>query len=66
MKSVAPRIEFFGMVSNGQKSSTYMATAVEPAAESRMGFNLNITSGRNLSRRRQATRSSWGPGSRNR
>ncbi len=33
---VAPRIEFFGMVSNGQKSGTYMGTAVDPAAERRM------------------------------
>lgn len=45
---VAPRIEFYGMVSNGKKSSTFMATAVDPAAEDHMGFKLRITTGRTL------------------
>jgi putative ABC transport system permease protein len=49
VKGLAPRIEFFGMVSNGQKSPTYMAQAVDPAAEERMGFRPKIQSGRNLS-----------------
>ncbi len=49
VKGVAPRIEFFGMISNGQKSPTYMAQAVDPAAEERMGFRPRILSGRNLS-----------------
>ncbi len=43
---VAPRIEFFGMVSNGQKSGTYMATAVVPRAERRMHFVPEILKGR--------------------
>jgi putative ABC transport system permease protein len=43
---VAPRIEFFGMVSNGQKSGTYMGTAVVPAAERKMHFVPQILSGR--------------------
>jgi len=48
VKGVAPRLEFFGMISNGMKSTTFMATAVDPAAEERMGFTLKITEGRAL------------------
>ncbi len=43
---VAPRIEFYGMVSNGQKSGTYMGTAVVPAAERKMHFVPDILKGR--------------------
>ena len=43
---LAPRIEFFGMVSNGQKSGTYMATAVMPAEEQKMGFRPQVIEGR--------------------
>ena len=43
---VAPRIEFFGMVSNGQKSGTYMGTAIVPAAERRMHFVPDVLKGR--------------------
>lgn len=46
---VAPRIEFFGIVSNGMKSATFMATAVDPAAETRMGFTPRLGEGRNFS-----------------
>jgi putative ABC transport system permease protein len=49
VRGVAPRIEFFGMISNGRKSPTYMATALDPAADERMGFATQIRSGRNLS-----------------
>jgi putative ABC transport system permease protein len=45
---VAPRIEFFGMCSNGLKSGTYMGTAVVPELETKMGFRLNLVSGRDL------------------
>ena len=48
VRGVAPRIEFYGMVSNGKKSSTFMATAVDPLAEERMGFTLRVTAGRRL------------------
>jgi putative ABC transport system permease protein len=48
VRGVAPRIEFYGMASNGMKSTTFMATAVEPAAESRMGFDMFMRSGRAL------------------
>jgi len=43
---VAPRIEFFGMVSNGQKSGTYMGTAVVPAEERKMHFVPQVLAGR--------------------
>lgn len=49
VRGIAPRIEFFGMVSNGTKSGTFMATAVDPAAERRVGFEPRILRGRNLS-----------------
>ena len=45
----APRIEFYGMISNGMKSGTFMATAVDPVAEKRMGFEPRILRGRKLS-----------------
>ncbi len=48
VKGVAPRIEFFGMCSNGMKSGTYMATAVAPELEQKMGFRLNVVAGRDL------------------
>lgn len=46
---VAPRIEFFGMVSNGSKSPVYMAMAVDPDADERMGFRPQLRSGRSIS-----------------
>jgi putative ABC transport system permease protein len=49
VRGVAPRIEFYGMVSNGQKSSVFMGSAVDPNAESSLGFSTGLTSGRNLS-----------------
>ncbi|MGD0012983.1 MAG: FtsX-like permease family protein [Bryobacteraceae bacterium] len=45
VRGVAPRIEFFGLVSNGRKSGAYMATALLPAAEKKMGFAPNIVAG---------------------
>ena len=49
VRGVAPRIEFYGMVSNGQKSSVFMGSAVDPAAESSLGFTPRLSSGRDLS-----------------
>jgi putative ABC transport system permease protein len=46
VRGVAPRIEFYGMASNGMKSSTFMATAVDPASESSMGFDMYMRGGR--------------------
>jgi putative ABC transport system permease protein len=48
VRGVAPRIEFYGMVSNGQKSSVYMGSAVDPAAERSLGFKANLVSGGDL------------------
>ena len=48
VRGIAPRIEFYGMVSNGRKSSVYMGSAVDPAAESGLGFNPNVVEGTNF------------------
>ena len=48
VRGIAPRIEFYGMVSNGQKSSVFMGSAVDPVAESSLGFSPHIILGRNL------------------
>ena len=49
VRGVAPRIEFYGMLSNGVKSSVFMGSAVEPDEERAMGFNPHLASGRDLS-----------------
>lgn len=49
VRGVAPRIEFYGMISNGAKSSVFMGSAVDPAAENSLGFTPRLTSGRDLS-----------------
>jgi putative ABC transport system permease protein len=51
VRGVAPRIEFYGMVSNGQKSSVFMGSAVDPDAEKNLGFTTNLSSGRDLTSR---------------
>jgi putative ABC transport system permease protein len=51
VRGVAPRIEFYGMLSNGMKSSVFMGSAVDPALEKRMGFSLNLAAGHDLSDR---------------
>ncbi|HUB51063.1 MAG TPA: FtsX-like permease family protein [Terracidiphilus sp.] len=48
VRGVAPRIEFYGMVSNGQKSSVFMGNAVEPDVERNLGFSQNFISGGDL------------------
>ncbi len=48
VRGVAPRIEFYGMVSNGQKSSVYMGSAVDPVAERSLGFTPNLIAGHDL------------------
>jgi putative ABC transport system permease protein len=55
VRGVAPRIEFYGMVSNGQKSSVFMGSAVDPDAERSLGFTSEVSFGprsRQPSRRR--------------
>jgi len=48
VRGIAPRIEFYGMVSNGQNWSAYMGSAVDPAAASGLGFNPNVVEGTNF------------------
>jgi len=48
VKGVAPRIDFYGMLSNGNKSSVFMGSAVEPHAEQSLGFRPRVNSGRDL------------------
>lgn len=45
---IAPRIEFYGMVSNGTKAAGFMGSAVDPAGERSLGFTTNIVRGRDL------------------
>src|SRR5215469_1063412 len=49
VRGVAPRIEFYGMLSNGVKSSVFMGSAVDPEIEHRMGFDPRVMSGSQLS-----------------
>lgn len=48
VRGVAPRIDFYGMVSNGTKAAGFMGSAVDPQAEAGLGFTSSISSGRNL------------------
>jgi len=48
VRGVAPRIEFYGMLSNGVKSGVFMGSAVDPVAESGLGFVPRLTTGRDL------------------
>jgi putative ABC transport system permease protein len=48
VRGVAPRIEFNGMLSNGVKSGVFMGSAVDPVAESSLGFSARLASGRDL------------------
>ncbi len=48
VRGAAPRIAFFGMATSGGKSDTFMAMAVDPAAERRMGFDLRAAAGAEL------------------
>jgi putative ABC transport system permease protein len=48
VRGVAPRIEFYGMLSNGVKSGVFMGSAVDPVAESSLGFSPRLAAGRDL------------------
>ncbi len=48
VRGVAPRIEFYGMLSNGVKSGVFMGSAIDPAAEQSLGFSPRLVSGRDL------------------
>jgi putative ABC transport system permease protein len=48
VRGVAPRIEFYGIISNGVKSSVFMGSAVDPDSEKGLGFTPRLTAGRDL------------------
>ena len=48
VQGVAPRVQFYGMVSNGSKSSVFMGTGMDPVMEQKMGFRSRISEGREL------------------
>ncbi len=48
VRGIAPRIEFYGMVSNGAKAAGFMGSAVDPGAEKTLGFVTNVVQGRDL------------------
>jgi putative ABC transport system permease protein len=48
VRGATPRIEFSGLVSNGMKSSVFMGSAIDPAAERAMGFAPSLAAGRDL------------------
>ncbi len=49
VRGVAPRIEFYGMVSNGSKSSIFMGNAIDPVEERRMEFPSRVSAGKEFS-----------------
>jgi putative ABC transport system permease protein len=51
VRGVAPRIEFYGMLSNGVKSGVFMGSAVDPVAEQSLGFSPRLAVGRDLDAR---------------
>jgi len=48
VRGVAPRIDFYGMVSNGTKAAGFMGSAVDPDAEKSLGFVTRVVEGRDL------------------
>ena len=48
VRGVAPRIEFYGMVSNGVKAVGVMGSAVDPDAEKSLGFISRVERGSDL------------------
>jgi len=48
VRGVAPRIDFYGMVSNGTKAAGFMGSAVDPDAERSLGFVTRVVEGRDL------------------
>jgi putative ABC transport system permease protein len=48
VRGIAPRIDFYGMVSNGTKAAGFMGSAVDPDAEKSLGFISRIETGRDL------------------
>jgi putative ABC transport system permease protein len=48
VRGVAPRIDFYGMVSNGTKAVGFMGSGVDPVAEKQLGFVSRVVDGRDL------------------
>src|SRR5208337_2870816 len=48
VRGIAPRVDFYGMVSNGTKAAGFMGNAVDPVAENSLGFISRVVSGRDL------------------
>jgi putative ABC transport system permease protein len=46
--ATSPEIELVGLISNGEKSEAFLGRGIDPARQDRMGFNVNIKSGRPL------------------
>jgi putative ABC transport system permease protein len=51
VRGVAPRIEFYGMLSNGVKSGVFMGSAVDPTTERGLGFSPRLVDGQDLDNR---------------
>lgn len=62
VRGVTARIEFYGMISNGQKSSIFMGSAVDPAKEKSMGFEPRVSAGRYLDGNAQGNEALIGAG----
>jgi putative ABC transport system permease protein len=62
VRGVTARIEFYGMISNGQKSSVFMGSAIDPAKEKSMGFEPSVSAGRYLDRNAQGNEALIGAG----
>lgn len=62
VRGVTARIEFYGMISNGQKSSIFMGSAVDPAKEKSMGFEPRVSAGRYLDGNAQSNEALIGAG----
>ncbi len=48
VRQITPRIDFTGLLSNGEKSVVFLGTGVNPQAERDMGFQVAIREGRDL------------------
>ncbi|HEY0143955.1 MAG TPA: FtsX-like permease family protein [Thermoanaerobaculia bacterium] len=46
--ATSPEIEFVGLISNGEKSETFLGRGIDPSRQEAMGFNVNIKGGRPL------------------
>jgi putative ABC transport system permease protein len=48
VRSAEARLEFMGLISNGEKSVAFMGEAVQPERQKRMGMLINVQTGRDL------------------